>query len=419
MIKKANAIITVWLFTIATLNAQTLTIDDCYRLAEMNFPLVRQYELLEKSKDFSIENANKAYLPQIGVYGQAGYQSEVTSIPISLPDINIPKPSKDQYKLYGEVQQSVTDLFTTKKQIDLIKANAEAETQKIEVEMYKLREQINSLFFGILLLEAQIKQTELVQKDIQTGLDRTNVAITNGVALKSAADNMQAELLKNTQRAVELNAARKGYADMLLMFVGKPTSDSMLLVKPLPPTISSAINRPELQMFEMQKKAIDAQNSLITIKNMPRLSLFVQGGIGRPGLNMLSDSFDPYYIAGIRLNWNISGLYTYKNERKALIVNKNKIDVQQDIFIFNTNLALLQQNSEILKIHGLLVADNDIILLRESVKNATQARLTFGDVTVNDYITAVNAEDMARQNKILHEIQLLMIQYNAKTASGN
>jgi outer membrane protein TolC len=415
---RLNIVILTWLFAASSI-AQTLTLDECYQMAESNYPLVKQYELLEKSKAFSIANANRAYLPQIGIYGQATYQSEVTQIPITLPNVDIPALSKDQYRLYGEISQSITDLFTTKKQSNLVKANSEIETQKIEIELYKLRERINSLFFGSLLIEAQIKQTELLQKDIQSGIDKIEVAVANGVALQSDVDNLKTERLKIRQRAIELRAAKKGYADMLSLFIGKPIDENTLLEKPQPQIISNTVNRPELQLFELQKKAFDAQNHLLTVKNMPRISLFFQGGMGRPGLNMLSNNFDPYYIAGVRLNWNLSGFYTFNNERKILKINQNSVNIQQSLFMFNTNLTLKQQNVEIDKMQELIASDNDIIKLRENVKNAAQTQLAFGTATTNDYLIAVNAEDQARQNLLLHEIQLLMAQYSAKTTSGN
>jgi outer membrane protein TolC len=197
----------------------SLTIDSCFEMAKRNFPLVKQYALIDKSKAYSIDNANKSYLPQFNIGGQATYQSAVTHIPISLPNVKIAELSKDQYKLYGEVSQAVTDLFTTKDYRELISANAEIEGQKIEVELYKLKERISNLFFGILLIDAQIQQTELLKKDIQSGIDKVNAAIAYGTALKSSADNLKAELLKANQRTIELKSNRSGYAAMLSYFI--------------------------------------------------------------------------------------------------------------------------------------------------------------------------------------------------------
>jgi len=397
----------------------SLSLDNCLEMAKQNYPLIKQYTLIEKTKEYSIANAQKGYLPQFNVAGQATYQSDVTRVPISLPNVDIPTMSKDQYRLYGEVSQSITDLFTVKDQKEYINANSEIETQKTEVELYKIRERINNLYFGILLIDAQIKQTELLKKDIQSGIEKTNVAIANGVALKSTADNLKAELLKADQRTIELKATRKGYADMLALFIGNPIDENTVLEKPHRQMLTNTINRPELKLFDLQKKSFDVQEKLITAKNLPRLSAFFQGGIGRPGLNMLDNDPKGYYIGGLRLSWNITGFYTYKNEKKMLANNQSMIDIQRETFLFNTNLTLKQQNADITKMQDLIETDKSIVTLRESVKNTTQNQLTYGTATTIDYLIAVNAEDQAKQSLILHEIQLLMTEYNAQTTAGN
>ncbi len=397
----------------------SLTIDSCFEMAKRNFPLVKQYALIDKSKSYSIDNANKSYLPQFNIGGQATYQSEVTHIPISLPNVKVSELSKDQYKLYGEVSQAVTDLFTTKDYRELISANAEIEGQKIEVELYKLKERISNLFFGILLIDAQIQQTELLKKDIQSGIDKVSVAIAYGTALKSSADNLKAELLKANQRTIELKSNRSGYAAMLSYFIDQTVDETTFLIKPSPQIILSAINRPELKLFDLQKRTFEVQNKLIKAKNLPRLNLFLQGGLGRPALNMLSNDVNLYYLAGLRLNWNLAGFYTYKNEKQILSLNQKGLDIQKEIFLFNTNVILHQQNSEVSKMQELIETDNSIITLRESIKNKTKVQLENGTATSTDYLIDVNAQDQAAQNLILHQIQFLMTQYNYQITSGN
>lgn len=396
-----------------------LTIDSCYAMAKRNYPLVKQYALIEKSKEYSIDNVNKSYLPQFNIAGQATYQSEVTKVPISIPNMSISELSKDQYKLYGEVSQPITDLFTVKDQKELVKANSEIEVQKIEVELYKLKERINNLFFGILLIDAQIQQTDLLKKDIQTGIDKAEIAIANGIALKSSSDNLKAELLKANQRTIELKSNRKGFAAMLSLFINQSIDEETIFEKPNQKIISSTINRPELSLFDLQKKTYDVQSKLITAKLLPQFNLFFQGGVGRPALNMLSNDFRGYYIGGLRLNWNFSGLYTYKKDKKILALNQNGIDIQKDVFLFNTSHSMKQQNSEVEKIRELIESDQSIISLRESIKNTTRNQLENGTATTNDYLVAVNAQDQALQNLMLHQIQLLIAQYNHQTTSGN
>jgi len=396
-----------------------LTIDSCYWLAERHYPLVKQYALIDQSEAYSVSNVSKGYWPQVNLVGQATYQSDVTKIPISLPNIEIPGLSKDQYKIYAEVTQPVTDLLTVTNNRQLAKANAAVERQKTEVDLYKLKEHINALFFGILLIDAQIKQAALKQEDIRTGLSKTRVAIENGTAFKSNADMLEAELLNADQRIIELKALRRGYADRLSLFIGLPVNETTVLEKPPAPWLSATVNRPELRLLEKQKSVLDIQDKLVTSKNLPRVSLFLQGGYGRPTLNFLDNGFGAYYIGGVRLSWNIAGLYTYKKEKKNLVLSKDMLDVQQEVFLFNTNLALKQEHAEIVKWQELMEADTDIIRLRENVKITTQKQLEYGTATANDYILQVNAEDNARQNLLLHEIQLMMVLYNYKATTGN
>jgi len=419
MIRKVILAVGYGLLATGYVSGQSLSLNNCLEMARQHYPLIKQYALIEKTKEYSISNAQKAYLPQFNIAGQASYQSDVTRLPLSLPGMNIPVMDKDQYRLYGEVSQSVTDLFTVKDQKEYIHTNSEIEVQKTAVELYKLRERIYTLYFGILLFDAQLKQADLLKKDIQNGIEKTNVAIANGVALKSTADNLKAELLKTDQRSIELKAARKGYADMLALFIDKPVDENTILEKPARQILSNTINRPELTLFNLQKRAFNVQEKLISAKNLPRLSAFFQSGLGRPGLNMLDNDFQAYYIGGLRLSWNFTNFYTYKSEKKILALQQHAIDVQRDAFLFNTNLVLKQQNAEIAKMQALIETDRSLITLRENIKKTAQNQLSYGTSTTNDYLMAINAEDQARQNLIIHEIQFLMTAYSYQTTTGN
>ncbi len=397
----------------------SLNIDSCYAFAKLNYPMVKQWALLEQARDYSINNVSKGYWPQLSISGQASYQSDVTRLPSPIAESGQPVISKDQYKIYGDINQSLTDIIVIRNQKDLIKANSAAEEQKVEVELYKLKERINQLFFGILLLDAQLQQTELLKIDLKAGISKTTAAISNGTALKSNLEVLQAEMLKSDQRTIELKASRKGYTDMLALFINKPVDASTKFETPATKNVSSDIHRPELRLFEIQKKSLDVQNQLINSKNLPRLGLFLQGGYGRPALNFLNDQFDFYYIGGVRLYWNVAGLYTIKKEKQLVRINQSSLDVQQEVFLFNTNYTLKQQNSELDKLLQLIATDNAIISLREGIKLTANNQLENGTITANDFIIYLNAEDQARQNLLLHQVQLIFAQYNYQTTSGN
>lgn len=411
----------LWLVSLygSGLSAQTLSLDSCYALARRNYPLVQQFDLIEKSKELSLENASKGYLPQLAVNGQATYQSEVTSLPISFPGLNVPELSKDQYRLFGEVNQPLTDLFFVKEQQDLIRANSAVESQKIEVELHKLRERVYQLYFGVLYMDARLAQAQLLIKDLEAGLAKVQAAISGGVALKSQADQLRAELLKARQQITELKSSRRAYADALGLLIHQNIDEKTVLETPVVPGSTTEIKRPELALFLSQQQSLTQQSRLLNNKTLPRLGAFFQGGYGRPALNVLSNDFEPYFITGLRLNWNISSFYTSGNERKLLSTQQSAIALQRETFLLNTRLAVQQQNAEIAKWQDLITSDQEIIQLRESIKNTAQQQLSNGTATTTDYLNYVNAEDLARQQLILHRMQLLLAQYNQLLTTGN
>jgi outer membrane protein TolC len=423
--KKRLLLILLMLLTvfIQAQTGQPLSIDSCYAKARRNYPLIKQFGLIEKSKSYSIENVSKGYLPQITVAGQATYQSDVTqpmlnqNLPGTLPLFET--ISKDQYKLYGEVVQPITDLFTLNNHKDLVNINANVEAQKIEVELYRLFERIDQLFFGMLLIELQVEQNEIVKKDINAGIEKTTAAIANGTALKSNLSLLKAELLKAEQRTTELKAGWKSYADMLGQFTNENITTYTKLQRPLMPKYSGIINRPELQLYDLQKQAFEVQGNIVNAKNLPRFSLFFQGGAGRPALNFLSNDFEMYYMTGLRVNWNISSFYTLGRDKEILQLNREIVEKQKETFLFNTNLTLKQQMNETAKTEALIKTDEEIIALREEIKNTARNQLENGTISAIDYVSYVNAEDQARQNLMLHQVQLLMVLYNNKTTTGN
>jgi len=402
-----------------------LVLEECYILARQNYPLVRQRDLIKKTKEYSVENAAKGYLPQLTISGQATYQSDVTQVnsKIDIPGVQagslIPKQYKDQYKIYAEADQTIYDGGTIKYQKQSRETAAAIDEQNLEVNLYALRDRVNQLFFGALLIGEQLKQNELQKKDIQNGIDKTRALIDNGAAFRSSLDELKAELLGAEQTTVELKASRKAYLEMLGLFINRQLDESTLLEKPQPAEPIDSIRRPELALYDYQKRSYDIQDKLTHSSILPKLQFFAQGGHGRPGLNQFKPDFAWYYIGGLRLNWSLGNLYTYKNDKRISELNRETLDIQKEAFMFNTKLTMRQQSTDIIKYTGLTNKDEGIVALRTSVKNAAAAQLANGIITPHDYITQVNAEDQARQNLILHQVQLLQSQYNHRTTSGN
>jgi outer membrane protein TolC len=414
-------VITTVLLLLGTLAyGQQLTLAECYEKARQNYPLIKQKQLLASTKEFSLANARSGYFPQLTINGQATYQSEVTKVPIEVPGFSVPTLAKDQYKVYAEVNQSLYDGGMIKRQNAITESNALVEDQKLEVELYRIKERINQLYFGALLIDEQLAQVDLIRKDINTSLQKVESSIRNGTAFKTNADILQAELLKTDQRAIELKAGRQAYMLMLGIFVGQELSEGTTLQRPgnVQASAEPTITRPELTLYNYQSQLFTAQQQFNGTKVLPRFGFFVQGGYGRPCLNMLNPDFASYYLGGLRLSWNLSGFYNTKRDREQLNINLQGVNVQKDMFMFNTNLTLKQQHTDITKLNDLITVDQQIIELRTKIKSTAKAQLDNGVITANDYLRELNAEDQARQNLSLHQIQLLMTEYNYLATTG-
>lgn len=402
------------LLIFASINAQTLTLEECYNLAKQNYPLIKRQNLIAKTKEYNLQNAAKGWLPQIQIAAQATYQNEVTQLPIKLPNLSIDPVSKDQYKVYADVQQNIYDGGMIANQKKMATINSEIDLQKNEVEIDQLKLRINQIYFGILQTNEQILQTELTKIDLLNGLKKAEAQLQNGVIFKSNVDVLKAQIVNIEQKQVELKSMKKSFLQMLSLFIKKDLDENSTLQKPEKILIKDENKSAELQLFNLQKLALEQQKENINSKNLPKLGAFFQGGYGKPGFNMLKNEFDVFYIAGLRLNIPISGFYTKKNDLALLKTQQEEIDVQKENFLFNQQFQTVQNNDELDKFQQLISKDAQLVLLRESIKNASFAQLENGVITTNDYLREVNELDRAKNQKINHEIQYLLTQYNLK-----
>lgn len=404
-------------------SGQQLTLEECYRLAEDNYPLTRQRVLIEKTRDYTLANIEKGVYPQLAVNGTATYQSDVTKItlpPVPGFNLNIPTVSKDQYKLYGEVSQTLTDFGINKQRRVVSRTDAELQEANLSSDLYALRDRINQLYFGVLLLDGQLEQNELAVQDIQTGIKKVQAAVTNGTDFNSSLNKLRAELLNTEQHSVELRASRLAYTDMLGLFVNRAIDSSTVLVRPAEPAATDSIRRPELAAYDLQARSYAEQLTLYKRNLFPSVSAFFQGGLGRPNpVNFLSTSLSGYYLTGLRLTWTIGNTYTYKKDKLISQNNREMVLNQRNTFLFNTQLTMHQESADIRKYRELIRSDEEIVQLRESVDKASAVQLENGVINANDYLLDINAAAQARQLRVVHAMQLLQAQYNHKTTSGN
>lgn len=401
---------------------QQISLEECYRLARENYPLIKKQNLITSSARYSLENASKIYLPQLSVNGQVTYQSQTIDFSKMLPPqlgLDIPSLSKDQYKVTADAGQLIYDGGVVKTQKQLIAANAALQEQSVEVNLHAINERISDIYFSILLIEQQLKQNEIRKTDLNGALDKAKVAYDNGVGFRSNVDELKAALINVDMAATEFRAQRKAFLNMLSMFVGKNLDENTALVIPDSPATLAQINRPELKLFDLQKKQIDVRQGQLETEYKPKLNAFAQAGYGRPGLNFVENKSDSWWMGGIRLSWPFGSLYSLKNNKTLLQIEQKSIDVDREVFLFNTQLALAQQNGLIQKYRELLKQDEEVIALLSSVVQSAKRQLDNGVITVHEYIAKLNEENLAKQSRIVHQVQLIQAQYQFKNTSGN
>lgn len=398
-----------------------LSVEECQKKARDNYPLIKRYELIEKSKEYNLSNAGKGYLPQFSMSAKASYQSDVTELPVRMPGIDIKSMSKDQYSATIDVNQTIWDGGTISAKKEITRTAANVELKQLEVDLYTINDRVNQMFFGVLLLDARLKQNDLLQEELQRNHNLVSSYIQNGIANQADLDAIRVEQLKAKQTKAQLEANRRAYLEMLSLLIGEQLDKDITLQKPdgQALAIPNAIKRPELELFDAQISNLEMQKKSIKASYMPKLGLYLTGGYGKPGLNMLESDFSAYYIGGVRLSWNFGSLYTQKNDKKLIEINQNTVMTQRETFLFNTNLEVSQENNEIKKNRDLLKYDDEIIALRGNVKKAAEAKLANGTLTVTDLMQEVTNEDMAKQDKIQHEIELLLSIYNLKFTTNN
>lgn len=407
-----------------TASAQ-LTLDECQRLAWSNYPLLKKYGLIRQTTDYSIQNINRGYLPQLTFNGQASYQSDVANLPDVLSNMlesngyDYKGLKKDQYKLALDLNQVIWDGGSLEAQKKVTRLEGKVQTAQTDVDMYAIRNRVNELFFGILLIEDKMKLNEDLQTLLQDNCRKLENRQAHGTAMKADVDVMKAEYLKAKQEMTKLASMKKSYQQMLAIFINKDAGSISFLQKPeasLPATYEN--QRPELTLFAAQMMQTDAQKKLLNASLRPKLSLFAQGYYGYPGYDMFSDMFDHDWtlngIVGVRLTWNISKLYTHKNDKRKLYLSHRQIETAQETFLFNNRLQSTQEAEAIKQYRKMMEEDQGIIALRTSVRQAAESKLEHGVIDVNDLLQEITRENQARTDYSSHEVEMLKSIYELK-----
>ena len=408
------------------------TLEECQQAAERNYPLIRQYGLIEKTTELTVANIQKGWLPQVSASAQATYQSDVVAFPEQMQSVyqqmglNMKGLTKDQYRVGIDVSQTIYDGGTISSQKAVAREQGKVQAAQNEVNIYNVRKRVNEMYFSLLMLDEQIQLNHDLQELFNGNELKLASMVRRGTAAESDLQNVKAERLNVVQQATSLESQKRMLQRMLSTFCGievkevaKPALQASTLTSPQ----READARPEMRLFDAQLNLANAQEKALNSAMMPKLGLFAQGFYGYPGLNMFEDmirrDLSLNGIIGARLTWNIGALYTRKNDKAKLQLQRDMTESNREVFLFNNNLEQIQQNEDIARFQKLMADDEEIITLRSAVRKAAESKLSHGIIDVNDLVREINAENAARVQQSMHEIEMLKQIYDNKFTTDN
>ncbi|MCD6544115.1 MAG: TolC family protein [Flavobacteriaceae bacterium] len=413
-------ILLLFFIPLSSFAQEPLSLEECYNLAETNYPKAKQSALVKEQSDLNSEIIKTHKYPKIDFDAQATYQSDVIHFPTENPGLLFELPNKDQYRATLTLNQLIYGGGTIDAAIAEENAKSFTQLQKVNVELYQLKPKINQIYFSILLSQEKKEILLAKQKQVEEKLKEIKAGIKYGAVLPTSDAILEAELLKIKQQLTDIESTRQNLIQTLEKYIGSPISNSSSFTYP-ENTIdtSKSLNRPEMELFNLQKYQIENTSSLLQKNRLPKIYGFAQGGYGNPGLNMLDNSFQAFYYVGLKLNWNVFDWNKTKKQTQALELNKQIIESEKEEFKLQTNIQLEQQALEVNKYNEFINSDQTIISLQKHILKTAESQLKNGVITSSDYMDQLTDLYEAEINLKTHQIQLLLAQANYKVIQGN
>ena len=401
---------------------QAQTLEECQLAAEKNYPIIKQYDLISQTTQLTIQNIMKGWLPQIAITAQATYQSDVASWPESMKatfqqfGINMKGLSKDQYKIGIDLQQTIYDGGTISSMRSIARQEEKVQKAQVETNLYQVRKRVNEMYFSLLLLNEQIQLNNDVKALLLSSEKKLASMLKGGTIATSDFENIRAERLSIEQQNESLKSQQQMLQHLLSTFCGIKVSNAQ---KPAPFETTISMNkRPEMLLFDNQLQLSSIKEKALNTQIRPKLGIFAQGFYGYPGFNMFEDMMNRKWslngIAGIKLSWNIGALYSLKNDKAKLRLQREMTENAREIFLFNNQLEEIQQNENIKRYHTMKQADDEIIMLRTNIRKAAESKLSHGIIDINNLLREINNENAAKIQQTIHDIEMLKEMYNLK-----
>ena len=409
-----------------TFTATAQTLEECQQAAERNYPLIAQHDLIARTTQLTVANIQKGWLPQLTATAQATLQNTVISWPEEMTElmqqmgIDMKGLAKDQYRVGLDLQQTVFDGGAISAQKQVAREQGAVQQAQLDVDLYRVRQRVNEMYFGLLLLNDQIRFNLDLQEQLAASEKKLTSMVKHGTAAQCDLNNVTAERLNVAQQMTTLESQRRVLTAMLGTFCGIEVNN---VTKPAAVDVANGNNRPELRLIDSQLRLADAQDRALNAALLPRLGVFAQGYYGYPGYNMFKDMMGRNWswngMVGARLTWNIGALYTHHNDKAKVQLQREAAQNQREVFLFNNRLEQMQQNEAINRYRKLMAQDEEIIALRQQVRKAAESKLSHGIIDVNDLVRDINSENAARVQQSIHEIEMLKQMYDLKYTTNN
>jgi outer membrane protein TolC len=399
---------------------QKLTLEDYYALANKNYPISKQVELLHQKSIYELDALKKGKWPKIDLNTQATYQSEVTELPIKIPNVVVTPLNKDQYRATLDVNQLIYNGGVINANTKLKEAQTKTQQQQVEVSLYQLKTRINQYYFSILLLQEKEALLFSKQEQLNFRIKEVQSGVKYGAILPASEKVLEAEILKIKQQLIEIKSDKSKLFQNLATLTYSPIENATKLERPnFIIDLKKESNRPELKLFDLQSQQIESAAALLSKNQLPKVNAFGQAGYGNPGLNMLNNSFQTFYMVGIKANWNVFDWNKTKAEKQALSVSKEIVNSEKETFVLNNHMQLQEFENEIQKNQEILKSDNEIIVLRNEVLQSSDSQLKNGVITSSEYLAEFTNLYEAKTNQKLHEVQLELAKANYLILNGN
>lgn len=428
---RTSLIVTLLALTAMTASAQdpatrqatdttALTLEDCLLRGRDNYPAVRQYDLTGKSREYSLANASKAWLPQVSVTAGGYAFTDPVKTDGQMQRMGI---TLDNWMAgaYVSVRQNIYDGGQVAAARQSAAAQADVQLRRTDISMHALRERIEEVYFGILTLDERLRQNTLLQEDLAVSRRTIESMMRSGTASQNDCDALLVEQLSATQQHDALAAQRRAYLQMLALLTGSPLGENTTLQRPSDITAAghggqTDAPRAELRYYAAQGLALDAARRSLDTRLRPTLSFI---GTGTLHTSVTDLAHNAFLFGGLQLSWNIGALYTRRNDIRRIEVQRQSNDTERDVFLFDTRLQDRQTSGTVDALQRQIASDNEIVRLREGIRARSDRKVTLGTESVDQLLRDILAVDMARTQKALHEIQLLRERYRLRSINND